>query len=606
LLQQGGDGKPLRLLTSYGATLTFDGDKVDTKVSTLQQHVANVLADRERYDKTKDSDVRQEIEQRHGLRRAMRSSGDTWRGSPSELLAAAWSLAREDRSAAAQLLSPALSSAWDARDYLQPLLDELASQLDAAMLEAFADERDYGKACEMAKKLVVPELSGFPDQERARELLHQLPLRGDDFHALQLSTVEQWQDLEHTLSRGEQIDHLVARLRLLSCQQMGNPGWLRYDQQQRGGPIAPWWEPGPRADVRINPFCELLDMNLAADELPALLPALESRDYILAYDLERFLPQRPQRLHRVAFVAASICNEVAQASIVDPADFLGEPSARQAAREKLLAYCSSHRGQRTADRLVERMQEVEDWQQVRLAFWNLQGLDAVRAAMVMRDVGRRQPERMPEIVRLLSLLDRSEFVGEARDWLRDDDRGTRFFAAVLLLRHRQESEAAFATIRDTLQGGGANELAPAAVEALLACDLPAATELLLDMLAGKFGLRPTPGVLQRLLRAGYREAFTALDEAIAGKRRLLPADTDADARLQLLMQLAAWWPDIGVRWPDAGEPRQVQLLYEQVRDRLHEDWRRITEKQAPLMQQAQLELPWGELWSYSSGWIRRL
>lgn len=605
LLQEGGGDDPLRILTSYGATLEFDGDSVDRKAASWEQHVASLLADRERYARTQDLAERQQIEQRHGLRRFMHSSGDIWRGSPSELLAAAWSLTRGDRAAAVRLLSPALRGAWDARDYLQPLLDELASQMDEAMLAAFADGRDYGKAREMASRLVVPELADFRHQGRARELLRQLPLRGDDFLALQLPTVEQWQEIERTRSRSERIEHLVARLRLLNCHQIGNPGWLSYDQEQSGRPYAVWSQKGVPGDVRVNPFCALLGMNLAADELPALLPALESRDYILAYDLERFLPQRPQQLHRVAFVAASICNEVAQASLVDPAQFLGEPSARKAAREQLLAYCDAHRGERTADRLMDRMREAEDWQQVRRAFWNLHGLDPVRAAMVIRELGRQQPERMPQIVRLLSLLDRSEFLGEARDWMRSDDPDTRFFAAALLLRHRQEAESAFATIRDRLQGGAADDLAPAAVEPLLACDLPAAKALLVDMLAGKYGLRPTPGLMQRLLRAGYQEAFAALDQVITANIELSP-DLDAETRLHLLVQFAAWWPDVDVRWLDARDAERLETLSRQMRDRLRADWQRITDKQAPLMRPASLELPWGELRTYSSGWIRRL
>lgn len=607
LLQHGAGGAPWRLLTNFGRVLELDLPGITTKASSLADCAEHLIAQRQRYAAAKNGDERRRIEAEQGIARFMSSSSDTWQGSATELLVAAWSFARGDRTTAARLLQPPLSGAWDAADYLRPLLYELAAQLDVAMLEAFAGARDYGKAIAIAGRIVAPELEGFRHQDRARELLAQLPQRSEDFRALQLPRAEQWAASKKELPRARQIEHLVQRLRLLCCQQFSIPGRLEYDQEQFGA--APDPRTGLRSDPRINPFVELLHLDLTADELPALLPALESRDYILAYEPERFPPQRPETLHRVAFVAAMICNEVAQQGIVDARRFLGDEAERERARAEFVAFCHKHAGQHATDRLAARMTEVDDWQEVRRAFWNLNQLDPVRAAATMRELGRRRPELMSEIVRLLALLDRGEFVGEAREWLAAAE--TRFFAAVLLLRHRQETDAAFEVVRSRLLEPDAAELVPGAVDALAQCGLPAAKALLLELLAGEHasGYRPSAAFLQRLVRAGYREAMVALDEALAGKRRLAtPAGghiTDAVARLLLVAEACQWWPDVpasALRWD---EPGSAEPIAAQLRERLAVDWQHIVDGTAPGMRDANLELPWGDLLSFSSGWIRR-
>ena len=613
LLRDGSAGQEWELLASYGSLVRLPAQGATFNPSTLVAYADHLVAERERYAATQDFEVRRGIEQAQGIRRFSSSSSDTWQGSAAELLVAAWSFARGDRATAAKLLLPSLANAWDAREPLDSMLSELAAEADETMLVAFG-AADYAKALALASKLVAPELAAFPYQDRARELLAQLPARTDDFRGLQLPTPEQWQAIRKEQPRGKQIEYLVQRLRLLRCQQWSNPGGIEYMQDQRG--VVPGETPAvpdfrqPLADPRINPFAELLQLNLKAKELPLLLPALETRDFILAYDLARFLPQRPQNLHRVAWVAASVCNEVAQAALVDPRQFLGSDDERAGARKALIAYAERHGDQTGADRLAARIGEVEDWQDIRQAFWNLNTLDPVRAAASMRQVGTRFPALMPQIVRLLALLDRGEFAGEARDWLRADDADQSFFAAVLLLRHRQETDAAFAAVKKRLDEPGTGELVPGATEALLTCELPAAKELLAACLAGTHpsGFQPSPSFVQRLLRAGFPAAHTALDDALAGKRKLERPGMDLEglqARQYLLYEVSQWWPDAGV---EVGfeQPADETKTTERLRELLRADWQRITDKKAPAMRAADLELPWGDLLALSTGWIRRI
>lgn len=615
LLRDGDSDGKWEMMTSYGMLLRIEQTGASFTPSTIPAYVDHLVSERVRYDATEDFEVRRSIEGSQGLRRFSSSSSDTWQGSAAELLVAAWCFTRGDRPAAAKLLLEPLSKVWDTRERTDPMLHELAAELDEAMLGAFG-AADYTRALALAGKLVAPELAGFRHQDRARDLLAQLPDRGDDFRGLQLPTPDQWKVMQREQPRAEQIEYLVQRLRLLRCQQWSNPGGISYTQEQYG--VVPGEPPplpdftNPPKDVRVNPFAELLHLNLQANELPLLLPALETRDYILAFDLARFLPQRPQNLHRVVWVAASICNEVAQAALVDPRQFLGSEDDHKAAREALLVFAQRHGDQTGADRLAARMGEIDDWQDIRRAFWNLNTLDPVRAAAAMRQVGARLPGQMPQIVRLFALLDRGEFIGEALDWLRADDADQRFFAAVLLLRHRQEAEAAFRVIDARVKEAGAAELVPGAVEALLACDLPAARELLAACLAGTHvsGYEPSFAFTQRLLRAGMPEALKLLDDALAGKRRMVRRGgemSDAQARQYVLFHIAQWWPGDPDDLTRLDDPASVEKETERLREALRTDWQRIAEKATPTMLVTEeLDLPWGDLLSFSSGWIRRM
>lgn len=608
LLQRGGRGREWRLLTAYGQVLAIAGDGIDARPSSLAGYAQHLLAERERYAATEDSDVHEAIEAAQGLRRSWHGSNDEWRGSPAELLAAAWALAAGDEATAARVLHPLVAEAWASDEVLQPLLFELAGQLDEAMLGAFANARDYERALQFARRLAAPALSGFEHHDRACELAEQLPRRTSDFHELQLPTPAEWQQFRKDRPRAEQIVFLVQRLRLLQCPQQSNPGGVWYSTPQDGATGGGWREP---TDPRVNPFDALLGLDLAAEELAALLPALESRDYVLGYDLERFLPQRPSQLHRVSLVAATVCNAVAQAMVTDPRRFLGDAAERARAREELLAFGREHRGQRYSDLLLAQVGDEDDWQEVRSAFWQLERIDPVRAAAAMVERARRDPQHLPDVVRLIALLDRGEFVGEARDWLQADDADQRFFAAVLLLRHRVDAERAFAEVHRRLAKPGTAPLAPGAVEALLACGLPAARAELAALLSGQHpsGYVPTVSFAQRLLRAGDPLAHEALARALRGEGPVRAWTESSDAALvrrEVLARVGAWWRDVGVG-PAlvASETRPVEFAAE-LAERLAADWRRIGAGEAPTFRTEELELPWGELRTFSTGWIRRM
>ncbi|MFP6685746.1 MAG: hypothetical protein VB934_13580, partial [Polyangiaceae bacterium] len=571
---------------------------------SLVEHVDRFIALRAKWLATEDMDERARIEADIGMSRSFRSSSEPWPGTAEELVLAAVCVRSGDQQRAHALIEPLLAQAEDVDDLIKPRLMAMAKELDRAMLEAFAHARDYDRAIALARRILSPELAHWGQRERALELLDQLPRRRGDFAALQLPTPERWRKEQAQLSRDQQIAWLVARLGLLSCQQWSNPGWLDYSQTQVGAPLN--WVAGPnQKDERINPFTELLTMNLAIGELPALLPALESRDYILAFDCPRFDFLYPMSLHRVSWVAATVVNEVCQEGVVDPRSFVSADEGKgKRARAEFVAFCQRHAGERRSDRLAARMTGAKDWQDVRMAFWRLYEIDKVRACATMLARTSEHPATLPQVVRLFCLLDRTEFVGEARNWLADANAETRFFAAGLLLRHGIESERALAEIEKSLKTPALAAAVTGVVDALLACELPAARKVLQDMLAGKHvsGYTPTPTLVGRLWRAGWPEAQTALVEALAGERELATqwsefAADDAEKVAAVKQSLASWWPD------RFANDKPTAAAVEQ---QLKADWQRIQRGEKPTCRTVDDDLPWGGLRSYSTGWIRRM
>src|SRR5262249_38770332 len=140
-----------------------------------------------------------------------------------EAILGAW-LYRAGRDAeAASILLPALDSVY-ADHYLVDTVRHQVGEIHGyRMLVAFAGDRDYAEVLKHAK--LINER--YPDTRchaYARGLAEQLPRRTDDFTKFKLPTPAEWADLKKKLTRGQQIDFLCERMRLLNCFQLGQPG----------------------------------------------------------------------------------------------------------------------------------------------------------------------------------------------------------------------------------------------------------------------------------------------------------------------------------------------------------------------------------------------
>ena len=108
--------------------------------------------------------------------------------------------------------------------------------------------------------------------------------------------------------------------------------------------------------------------------------------------------------------------------------------------------------------------------------------------------------------------------------------------------------------------------------------------------------------MQRLLRAGISEAKVLLDRVIAGETTIHVRDFDGSpeplTQESLQWCMGAWWPDQRARL--SGMPLGLDAL----RSLVEADWQRIQQGTPPTMVAGDSDLPWGDLTTYSRGWVR--
>jgi hypothetical protein len=200
------------------------------------------------------------------------------------------------------------------------------------MLNAFV-ARDYVAASRLAHHLGSAAFDGYPYQPRAQELERQLADRQDDFKALRLPTEHEWALLKKSLSRPQQVQYLVARLRLLSAMQMGQPGGISFGDEQ--------YATLERKVLVVNPATTLLDMHLTSGELAGLVPHLGDEDFVLAFSFFRdFMPER--NLYRVNEVVANVINWRVGHTVIDMSDYYSRDPAQRPAWLAQKALALSH------------------------------------------------------------------------------------------------------------------------------------------------------------------------------------------------------------------------------------------------------------------------
>lgn len=602
LLQEGDAGRPWRLLPATGAVVEVPFAAATVATEPLADHVRRVIAWREQWEATPDPKERVAIEARFGINLLPGRRDEAWPATGAELLLAAWCREAGEAEVLADLLDPLFEAAGDERDVLEPRLHALAAQLDAAMLDAFVRTRDHARALALAERLGDPALASFPGQRRAVELAAQLVQRREDFRTLVLPTPGQWQRMRRDLPRAQQIEFLAARLRLLCGAGSHREGAFDYRRPQPPEPGAAS-AADPQAG-RINPYVELLRLDLARGELPALLPALASRDFLHALTAAR--PDAGTggpALLRVADAAAALVDEVAQEHVVDPGSFLagGEELAR--ARAELVAFSRVRPELRRTARLAERMATAEFWHDVVAAFLALQEVDPVRAGEALAGLTAQWPQQLPAIAGWLALFGRTEFVGEARTWLRDERPAVRFFAACLLLRCGVDPAAPLAEVGRALDGDSGPAWVHLAIEPLLVCQDPGARRILLALLSGERGrYRADPLFVQQLFLGKVPEARERVERALAGEAELFqppwwggePRPLDGAV---LRQWLASWWDD-GAERQDVPDPAVL-------RARLAADWAALQSGAPPAMHLPDRTALWRELLAELGGLQRR-
>ncbi len=451
-----------------------------------------------------------------------------WTGSLPEVLLAAWCAAHGAPEAARDLVLPLLRAHDDERDLFDLAFDQLASRIDRDMLDAFTG-RDYDRALDLARVLAGPSFDAFWAQDRAKELLAEIPSRREDFSTRSLPAAAAWAKSRAALSREEQIVFLRDRLRLVHDVQFDIPGgvnWLatQYDVPDAALPPFRWGQKDdPRAPHEvINPFAELRAMNLKAVELLPLLPALLSEKHILAYDLPRFMPHYPRSLHRVRWLVASLCDAVLGDDTVDEAILKGQDDGAKQRHVDAIAARAREQGVRSeADVVAEALRSSTDDRAIQQAYGRLGALDRARVVRTMFERASAEPGRRAEWVRLAYAADDAAGVEFARDFLRDGNEAVAFWAAALLLRHAEGAleKDGFERVLAALDRGDPH----ARIDVVLD-DLYLLKDARVDALVERY-LAPKPDaehaptlfVVERAFTRGRRAAFDRLVDGIEGR-----------------------------------------------------------------------------------------
>ncbi len=365
-------------------------------------------------------------------------------------LVAAWCYERGERAAAAAALLPSINAAPDDRWLTWDVRDGMGHKCDREMLDAFVFNRDYAGAIKLADHLSRPAFDGYRFHERARELAVQLRQRSDDFNALRLPAVRNWEKLRKTMSRAEQTAYLTARLRLLNCFQTGNKSEPDFGTAQFATPGDPWSDDKKSATPLINPYMELLKMNLTAAELPPMVALLADDSFIPT--LCRGTGPNAS-LYRANDMVAEIINSTAKRELAEYKNFVHWDKARRAQHiEKLLAWCRENAAKSPADLLLATLAFDESALEVGIAAREGARDKVPGAAAVIIGRMKNFPDNRGELAELVYVSEDRTVLKTARKWAGSDDNILRFWGAMILLRDGDKmNNEGFAELRFALE-----------------------------------------------------------------------------------------------------------------------------------------------------------
>jgi hypothetical protein len=347
------DAASWTLLTAHGRVETLAKDAGSVAVVPVEKVVKRVVELR----RSGDKDFA--LSENGGLTGQFEGHG----AGLEEALLAHW-LHRSGRFApAAAVLLPALDTLYRDERLLDVVRLRLGDHYGQELLVAFAGDRDYARAQKLASTL-----TSFYRETRfftvAQALAVELPRRKDDFGSFRLPTPAEWEQQKKPLTRAQQIDFLVERLRLLNCFQMGQPGGVSYDEKQTREPQgmardASWGLNHGKTEV-INPWKELTGALTVAD-IALLAPHL--RDDWLMPTVSFWRDFHPDReVHHTRAAVAQLIDGLAKAEIVDGKRLAGPERDQEI--ERLRHWAQEH-GQRSEnDLLLEAVAHGKRWYDV--------------------------------------------------------------------------------------------------------------------------------------------------------------------------------------------------------------------------------------------------
>ncbi len=550
-----------------------------------------------------------------------------WTGSLPEVLLAAWCARAGEADTARDLLLPLLRAHEDEGALFELAFEQLASRVDRDMLDAFTGRR-YEEALRLARHAAGPRFDRFWAQDRAKELVEEIPRRGEDGRSLTLPSKTAWAELRARLARDAQVEFLAARLRLIHDVQGNIPGgidWAAPQYDVPDGELPAWRAPDRETSLArhlvINPYVELSRMNLEARELVPLVRRLDSPEHLLAYDLPRFMPHFPRTLHRARWLAATLIEAVLGDDTVSREIVEGTDGAARAKHlEELSARCRAAGARTEADRRAEELTSGTEDGELQQAYGRLGALDAARAVSVVLERAEREPAQRGRWIRLAYAVDGPVADGAAEAFLGDGDEAAAFWAAALMLRQGQGEvrRRGLEAVLAALERGDPH----ARIDVVLD-DLLRARDARVDALLGRYlasprdlAHRPTVLVLQRAFLLGRQEAFDGLVDRLEGKGGMPLISYDGDGEVddwrrgdvesadELAGHVRFWLaPSMEHALPGKGDGDRKAKLRAQAVVWLEEAFDVVRAGATPEVRPERRPLPLGRWAWVSSGWV---
>jgi hypothetical protein len=362
----------------------------------------------------------------------------------------AWWLDKTGRQAlTARVLFPALATFHRDEDLLTAVRKDLGAVYDQRMIEAFVFNRDYALAERLARGIARLYRGSLHDTAAPR-LASELPRRRDDFATLRLPTPGEWERLRQDMPRGEQIDFLCRRLRLLNYEN-GKRRQAQYAEPAgpRAGPdvLALEGEELLMASLGrtpvINPLVELtVTLRVGLADVPRL--ALHMREEWCVLNLGMCLDYETTRR-----LLADVINSIARKDICGLDSWQHAPAAEQGKQiDRIIHWARANAGKSTADLewfwLEQELEHGVDWKTVgrRIDYLlNSQDRRALRGMHRLMLDARTSAEMRMHLLCRYARHDRPWGRALARHFLDSKHEGLRVIAAALRLPTRDATKA---------------------------------------------------------------------------------------------------------------------------------------------------------------------
>ena len=347
------------------------------------------------------------------------------------------------------------------------------------MLVAFARDRDRISALNFGRHLSQSIFSNFQYFNQVNLLANQLKNRSEDFVSFNLPDSLSWVDIQKNLTRNEQIEYLLDRLRLLNCDQPGQPAWISYKDIQTSIPFSEimqdaqikYFSDGLKKYAVINPFNELLKMNIRVDEISIFLPYLKSKGFITSYEYWRDFSSH-RKLHPVAGVVFTLIYEITNKKFVEANFFDLSDEQKDLEIEEIQKWITENSNRSPTDRVREILIASNDWGEFKNAIYEGEQskFDDLFNILINR-IGDFNTFDWPSpdgtITQVLMKVGTSENMEEMTRLLSSKDEWVRLWSSLFIIQQDPLSEQAVQTLTGILDSGDGQSFYPRAIPILL-------------------------------------------------------------------------------------------------------------------------------------------